>query len=145
MDKGQKDYEGNDWKTTGPNKRRNLENITYSLYEEDYDIDVRYDWEVLLAELISTSIEDLARCSKDSKDYRDAYQFIFSDSLDTWLVAFGWGMTVDSDKIRANARHIISKPEHREAFLRHLNSKKHSKYKISRNKVVSDEGDEPSE
>lgn len=116
--KYKKKYDKDTWKTTGPNKQRNLRNIKYSLNEDDYTNPDDYSWDEMLSEIISQAITDLARCNSSSDEYISAHKFIFGDGLDMWCIAFGRNM--DTHLIRKKAKDIIMYEKRRDEFLRHV-------------------------
>lgn len=130
-------------RTTGANKERHLKRVGYSLNEDDYGVPEDYEWDVMLEAIVSKAIEDIARASTASLEYQDAHNFIFSDRLDIWCIAFGRNM--DTHLIRKKTKDIIMNENKRSEFLRHLHDKQAGKYRISRkdwgdNKVVSSDG-----
>jgi hypothetical protein len=115
QEKYNRKYDPETWKTSGPNKRRKLDNIRFSLNEDDYQDPEDYQWMEMIASIISHAIEDLARFGTDTEQYKSAHKFIFSEDVELWIVAFGYN--VDADFIRRQARKVMTDPEYRESFL----------------------------
>lgn len=139
-------YDPLTWKTTGPNKQRNLRHINYSLNEDDYENPEDYEWDSLLGEVISSAITDIARFGSSSEEYKTAHSFIFGQDLDYWCMAFGRNM--DTFLVRKKTKDIIMHEHKREEYLRHVydqqirrrNEGRGNNKKLSSNRV-SEESD----
>lgn len=110
-------YDPLNWKSTGQNKFRKLDNIDYSLNEDDYDAPEDYDWDKMLETTILISLVDLAKLPTSEPDYKTAHEFIFTETLDCWCIAFG--RNIDIRFIRSRAKKILVDLEYRESFLKH--------------------------
>lgn len=124
-------YDPLTWKITGPNKARKLDNIPYSLNEDDYQDPYDFEWMKLLAHMVSSALEDIARYPTNSVEYKMADKFIFSDNIEVWLIAFGYN--VDVEVIRSKARKIISEEACRQDFLSWCAQKRRADGKIRHN------------
>lgn len=126
-------YDPNNWKSTGPNKERKLDRLKYSLNENDYDSPEDFDFDLMLVEIISKSLEDIARYPTGHHHFKDAKRFIDSEYLDMWCIAFG--RNLDTTTIRKKADDLIRNPIRREEYLRFCHDKTVKRYRKGGDKV----------